>query len=157
MERINRRNLLAGFFWLGISIFVIVESVKSDIGSLHSPGPGFLPFWSAIFLGTLSVILLVMNMLKRNRDGGKLLDLWRGLDWSRVLVVLLALFLYPVLLLPITGYLIATFALILFLLRAGERSKLWIDTASALAITLISYLIFYILLDVKLSKGILGL
>ena len=29
----NRRDLLAGLFWLGISVFVVIQSVKSDIGS----------------------------------------------------------------------------------------------------------------------------
>ncbi len=156
MQRINRRNVLAGLFWLGISVFVMVESVKSDIGSLHAPGPGFLPFWSAVLLGIFSAILLIMNTVKSNLQSGSLLDLWKGLNWSRVLLILIVLFLYP-LLLPMAGYLIATFAFILFLLIIGERSKLWIDVASALAITLISYLIFYVLLDVKLPKGIIGL
>ena len=151
----NRRELLAGLFWLGISVFVVIESVKSDLGSLHSPGPGFLPFWSAVVLGTLSIILLVTNSLKKKREG-TLLDLWKGLDWDRVIWVLLALFLYPILL-PVTGYLVTTFVLITFLLCIGVRSKLWIDVASALAIALISYLVFYTLLDVKLPKGIFGL
>jgi hypothetical protein len=47
--------------------------------------------------------------------------------------------------------------LIGFLLFIGVRSKVWIDVASALAITVISYVIFSVLLDVKLPKGIFGL
>ena len=151
----NRRDLLAGLFWLGISVFVVIQSVKSDLGSLHTPGPGFLPFWSAVILGTLSIILIVATSLRKKWEG-KLVDLWRGLDWVRVIWVLLSLFLYPILL-PITGYLITTFVLIAFLLCVGVRSKLWIDVASALAITVISYVIFSTLLDVKFPKGIFGL
>jgi putative tricarboxylic transport membrane protein len=151
----NRRDLLAGLFWLAISLFVVVQSVKSDLGSLHSPGPGFLPFWSAVVLGTLSIILVVTTSLRKKWEG-KLVDLWRGLDWLRVIWVLLSLFMYPILL-PITGYLITTFMLIGFLLFIGVRSKVWIDVASALAITVISYVIFSVLLDVKLPKGIFGL
>ncbi len=151
----NRRDLLAGLFWLGISVFVVIQSVKSDLGSLHTPGPGFLPFWSAVILGTLSIILIVTTSL-RKKGKGKLVDLWRGLDWNRVIWVLLSLFLYAILL-PVTGYLITTFVLIAFLLCIGVRSKLWIDVGSALAITIISYIIFCTLLDVKLPKGIFGL
>jgi hypothetical protein len=151
----NRRDLLAGLFWLGISVFVVVQSVKSDLGSLRTPGPGFLPFWSAVILGALSIILIVTTSLRKKWEG-KLVDLWRGLDWVRVIWVLFSLFLYPILL-PITGYLITTFVLIAFLLCIGVRSKLWIDVASALAITVISYVIFYTLLDVKFPKGIFGL
>jgi putative tricarboxylic transport membrane protein len=152
---VTRRDLLAGLFWLGISVFVVIQSVKSDLGSLHSPGPGFLPFWSAVILGTLSIILIATTSLRKKWEG-KLVDLWRGLDWVRVIWILLSLFLYPILL-PVTGYLITTFVLIAFLLRIGVRSKLWIDVASALAITIISYVIFCTLLDVKLPRGIFGL
>ena len=65
----NRRDLLAGLFWLGISVFVVIQSVKSDLGSLHSPGPGFLPFWSAVILGTLSIILIVTTSLRKKWEG----------------------------------------------------------------------------------------
>jgi putative tricarboxylic transport membrane protein len=151
----SRRDLLAGLFWLGISVFVVIQSVKSDLGSLHTPGPGFLPFWSAVILGALSIILMATAILRKKWEG-KLLDLWRGLDWDRVVWVLLALFVYPILM-PIAGYLITTFVFIGFMLCIGVRSKPWIDVASALAITVISYIIFCVLLDVKLPKGIFGL
>ena len=151
----NRRDLLAGLFWLAISVFVAIQSVKSDLGSLHSPGPGFLPFWSAVVLGALSIIFMLTTNLKK-KGQGKISDLWRGLDWPRVVWVLFVLFLYPILM-PVTGYLITTFVLITFLLCIGERSKLWIDVASALVIAVISYVIFFALLDVKLPKGVFGL
>src|SRR5208337_877970 len=69
----NRRDLLAGLFWLAISVFVIIQSVKSDIGSLHTPGPGFLPFWSAIILGSLSIMLMVTRT--RVSGGGETTNL----------------------------------------------------------------------------------
>ena len=155
MIHMNRRDLLAGLFWLAVAVFVAIQSFKSDLGSLHSPGPGFLPFWSSVVLGVLSITLTIGAGLKKTRKD-KLLDLWRGLDWGKVFLILFALFLYP-LLLPLVGYLIMTFVLIAYLLFVGIRSKLWIDIATAVAITLVSYLIFYTLLDVKLPKGMLGL
>ena len=151
----KRRDLLAGLFWLGISVFVIVQSLKSDLGSLRTPGPGFLPFWSAVILGALSIILMVTTTVRKKWEG-RLADLWRGLDWVRVTLVLLSLFLYPIVL-SIAGYLITTFVFVAFLLSVGVRSKLWIDVASALAITVLSYVIFHTLLDVKFPVGIFGL
>jgi putative tricarboxylic transport membrane protein len=151
---LNRRDLLASLFWLGISIFVCVLSVRSDVGSLHAPGPGFLPFCAAFVLGALSLVLMVTNYRGKVWQG-QLSDMWKGLEWRRVLLVMVALFLYP-LLLPLMGYLITTFALILFLLCLVERSKMWIEVASSLAIVLASYFIFFVLLDVKLPKGMFG-
>lgn len=150
----NRRDLLASLFWLGISIFVCVMSIKSDVGSLHAPGPGFLPFWSAFLLGSLSLVLMVTSHLGKTWKG-QLSDMWKDLEWRRVLLVLVSLFLYP-LILPLMGYLITTFALMVFLLCLVQRSKMWIEVASSLAITLVSYLIFFVLLDVRLPKGIFG-
>jgi len=131
-----------------------VLSVKSDVGSLHSPGPGFLPFWSSFVLGALSLVLMVTS-LRGKTWMGQLSDAWSGLKWGRVFLVLASLFLYP-LILPLAGYLITTFALILFLLCLVERSKMWIEVASSLAIAMVSYLIFFVLLDVRLPKGIFG-
>jgi putative tricarboxylic transport membrane protein len=150
----NRRDLLASLFWLGTSIFVCVESIKSDVGSLHAPGPGFLPFWSAFVLGALSLVLMVKSHRGKTWKG-QLSDMWKGLEWRRVLLVIVSLFLYP-LILPFMGYIITTFAFIVFLLCLVKRSKMWIEVASSLAIALVSYFIFFVLLDVRLPKGIFG-
>ena len=148
----NRRDVLGGLFWLGISIFVCIESIRSDLKTFHNPGPGFMPFWSAVLLGTLAVILLVTSSLKKKRKV-KIGDLWKWLEWHKVVWVSLSLLLYA-LVLPIMGYLITTFVLMVFCLGIMGRSKVWINVASALLITLGSYVIFYILLDIRLPKGI---
>lgn len=54
------------------------------------------------------------------------------------------------------GYLITTFGLMAFSLGIMGRSKVWVQGVSALMITLVSYVVFYILLGVILPKGILG-
>ena len=148
----NRRDLLGGLFWLGISIFVCIESIRSDLKTFHNPGPGFMPFWSAVLLGTLAVILLITSGLEKKRKG-KIGDLWKGVEWHKVIWVSLSLFLYAFLL-PIMGYLITTFGLMAFCLGIMGRSKVWILGVSALIITVGSYVIFYILLDIQLPKGI---
>jgi len=125
-----------------------------DVGAFHSPGPGFLPFWSALILGTLSILLMVTSILRKKWERG-IMNLWKGLEWNKVLWVLFSLFLYPVVL-PIAGYLITTFGLMAFLLCIMKRSKVWIMGMSALAIALISYVIFYTLLHVKFPNGIFG-
>jgi hypothetical protein len=150
----NRRDLLAGFFWLAIAVFVCFESIHTDLGRVHSPGPGFLPFWSAVVLGALSIILIIIAGRQRNWKE-KITDLWKGLDWDRVAWVVVVLFLYPILL-PTAGYLIATFGLMLLLLLSMRRSRIWAQGVTALAITVVSYVIFCWLLDVKLPKGPLG-
>jgi hypothetical protein len=151
---VDHRDLLSGLFWLGISIFVCFESVRSGIGTFHSPGPGFFPFWSAVILGTFAAILLVTISLKKKLKR-KIGDLWKGVEWKKVIWVLCSLFLYPFVL-PIMGYLMATFGLMTFSIGIMGRSKVWVHGVSALIITLVSYVIFCIFLSIALPKGILG-
>jgi hypothetical protein len=109
---------------------------------------------SGATLGTFAIILVVTSSLKK-REKGKITDLWKGVGWNKVIWVLLPLFIYP-LLLPVMGYLITTFGLMTFLLILMGRSKVWIQGVSAFIIVSVSYLIFYILLEIKLPKGIFG-
>ena len=147
------RDQLSVLFWLAISFFVCVESIKVNIGTLQSPGPGFLPFWSGVVLGILAIILLVNSILKEKKP--KATDLWKGMKWDKVVLTLLSLFLY-IFLLPKLGYFIATFGLMTFMFGLIRRSKLWIQGVIALFSVFVTYFIFYICLDIQLPKGIFG-
>jgi putative tricarboxylic transport membrane protein len=150
----NRKEILSGLFWLGISVFVCIESLKSDIGSLHAPGPGFLPFWSAVVLGLFAIVLLIVSNAKRPLKG-KITDLWKGTEWRKVFWLVCSLFLYTFLLSRL-GYLITMFGLMFFATAAIERRPVWWHFLSALIIVSVSYLIFRVFLEVKLPKGIFG-
>ena len=150
----NSRSRFSGFFWLCISIFVCIESVQSGIGTFRSPGPGFLPFWSGVALGTFALILVVSDILKK-KEGQKNINLWGGKRWRNVILFLISLFAYA-LLLPKLGYLITTFWLMAFLYSMIGRSRLWVQGVSALITVLVTYIIFYVWLEVQLPKGVFG-
>jgi hypothetical protein len=109
---------------------------------------------SAVVLGFSAIILLVTSSLRKKKESF-ITDLWTGLKWSKVIWVLVSLFLYPFLL-PILGYLITTVGLLTVLFSILGRSKAWVRGVNAVIITLISYVIFYFLLNVRLPKGFLG-
>jgi len=150
----NRQVVISAIFWLWISIFVCKESLKSDIGSLHAPGPGFFPFWSAVVLGVFTILLVIVSTLKGQLKA-KITDLWKGMQWQRVGSILCALFLY-LLLLPRLGFLITTFGLMVLAMATIKRGRLWLLAINALIIVLASYLVFNVFLDVRLPKGPLG-
>ena len=150
----NRQVVISAIFWLWISIFVCKESLKSDIGSLHAPGPGFFPFWSAVVLGVFTILLVIVSTLKGQLKA-KITDLWEGMQWQRVGSILCALFLY-LLLLPRLGFLITTFGLMVLAMATIKRGRLWLLAINALIIVLASYLVFNVFLDVRLPKGPLG-
>ena len=148
------RDQWSGLFWAAIAIFVCLISVPIGIGTFKSPGPGFLPFWAGVVLGTLSVALVITSIL-RGKEEGRISSLWRGLKWHKVILVLTSLFIYT-LLLPILGYLITTSGLLILLFGIRIKQRLWIQVLSALITAWVSYLIFYVWLEVQLPKGIFG-
>lgn len=150
----NLRDHLSGFFWVAISIFVCIESIQVDLGTFHNPGPGFLPFWAGVVLGTFSIVLIVTSFLS-NREKGKLREMWRGMAWGKVILVLFSLFLY-ILLLPKIGYIISTFGLLVFISGIIKRSQLWIEIVVPLITVLASYFIFNTWLGIQLPKGLFG-
>ena len=150
----NLRNQPSGLFSLAVSILVCALSMGVKIGTFQIPGPGFLPFWSGVFLGTFSIVLIVKSFL-RKKDEGEIIDLWKGVEWIKAVLVLASLFAYAILLTKV-GYLITTFGLMAFLFGLIEKTKLWIRVMSAFVAALVTYIIFHVWLDVQLPKGIFG-
>ena len=148
------RNQWSGLFWLVFSIFVCVEAIRMGTGSFSSPGPGLLPFWSGVVVGTLAILLLVVGTLTRE-EGGKIKNLWRGMNWRTVILVSASLVIYCILL-PRLGFLITTFGLMTLLFSIVKRSRLWIQVFTALLTVLVTYVTFYVWLGVQLPKGLFG-
>ena len=149
----NSRDRMSGLFWLGISVFVCLESYKVGIGTFQSPEPGFLPFLGGTILGIFAIILLIINGLKKQPEK-EITNLWKGMQWGKVILVLSALFIYTALLAKI-GYLLMTFGLMAVLFAILEKRRLWIRGIAALFAALATYFVFYTWLNIQLPKGIL--
>lgn len=152
-RRVNVRDQLSGVFWFALSIFVCVEAAGTDIGTFHSPGPGFLPFWAGVFFAILSIILVVASIVERS-GGVPAGDLWKGRDWRKGLIVISSLVVYAFVLQTV-GYLIATFGLMMLLFGLMRRMSWWVRALTALVTVLATHLIFHVWLEVQLPKGIL--
>jgi putative tricarboxylic transport membrane protein len=159
----NMRRWLAsqdpGFYvalaLIGLSAGVAWGARELGLGEMRSPGPGFVYFWTAIFLGALALRMLVRVMRRPERGGT---PLWKGLHWGRVVGVTAALLAYAYLLERI-GYLVATglFSAVLFALLAESRRRWWLIVAGALVTTGVTYVVFDHLFSVQLPRGVLGL
>ena len=114
---VNRHDLLSGLFWLGVSIFVFIQAVQLGVGELSNPGPGFVLFWSSLFFGILSIVIIIKGILSKGVQR-MLAESWRGLNWINVLITIIALFLYVTFLTQI-GFLLMTFGFMALLYSLG--------------------------------------
>lgn len=120
------------------------------IGRLSEPGPGLMPFGGGILLGILSLA----DLLLRNAHGlkGEEIGL-KGVRWGRLFLIIITLFAFT-LLLPILGYLITTFLVMLFLYKFIEPQKWWVAISGAFLSTIITYLLFGVALKTLFPEGI---
>jgi putative tricarboxylic transport membrane protein len=149
----DKRDMVSGSVLLFISIFVLVASLRLDLGPYQSPGPGFIPFWSSVLLGLFTCLLLGGRLMKKAVPVG-LGSLWQDRNRGMTIIVAAVLVVYC-LALPKLGYLLATFGLMLVLFRLGKM-KFWVVIPCSLLTVLFTYGLFDWLLKMPLPRGIFG-
>ncbi len=145
-----RRDSLVALVALGFGVAAAHEAGQLPFGGLHNPGPGFFPWLLGVFFSLLSLVLLVQAVLRSPRLAGE-----GGGRVGNVLWLLAALALYVAVLDPV-GYPIATFLLVLFMLRVLEPHPWPLALALAVLGAGGSYLVFAVWLSVPLPPGPLG-
>jgi len=143
----------SSLFWLLVSIAVFIESIRLGIGKLHNPGTGFLTFGASGILGILSLILFLRASL--HKDEMKRESLFMGKFWTRILFVLIILVLYSRMM-PVLGYLLSTFLLMVALFWILERKKMVFVLVSSILSTLVTYLVFSKWLNCQFPEGLFG-
>jgi putative tricarboxylic transport membrane protein len=149
----GQRQLFSSIVLLVIAFATFFETSKLPIGVPGKPQTGFYPLILAILLTTLSLLLLWQAIKKKKRKEGGTAEAKLG-GLKRVGLALGALFAFAFLFERL-GYIITTFLLITFLLRAIEPQKWWVVILVAFLCSLISFLVFGMLLDMQLPQGIL--
>lgn len=117
----SRADRISGIFWLVFAVFVMIESYRLGLGTLHQPGPGFLFFWGAIVLGIMSLVIVVRAGGYKKSEEAESLNL-RELNIGKVILVLVSLFLYS-LFMEKLGFIPTTLLLFIFLLGVVERKS----------------------------------
>ena len=149
------RDLGSSIFWLAIALFVFVQGLRLDIGTLHVPGPGFVLVLGGGVLGVFALLLLVATVAASRRGQVETQASSRtGFGQRKVILAVCALFAYLALL-PRIGFFITTFALMTFMYRLLGRNIL-LQAAAGLVTVALVYLIFTVWLQIPTPKGIVG-
>lgn len=145
-------DVLAAVCWLAIALGVTVAGARLGLGTLSDPGSGFMIFWVGTAMTALALSVLVVSA--RQPAGPRLATLWQGTRWRLVPYVCLLLAIYAVLL-PVAGFLLCTFVLLLILFKTVEPQDWGISLLIAAASTVAAYLVFHRWLGTQLPAGTL--
>lgn len=140
--------------WVFIGVAICLASLQYRIGTLSSPGSGFMPFLSGLAIGFFSIIGFIHATIRKNR--GEVWDSFlKAVRWEKALIIIISLFAYGLLLGPI-GFFLCTLLFIGFLLRVIVPQRWLLVIGGSLLITVASYVVFEVLLKAQLPKGFLG-
>ena len=149
----GKHDKMSSIFLILVSIITCLGSIRIGLGTFGAPGSGFVPFIAGVFLGIMSLLILI----KASRENKSKAILSQGRpNLRKVIKMILGLFIY-VILLPILGYVVGTFLLMLFLLKGVETLKWRWAVATSILIVIVSYLIFDVWLQGMLPVGLVDI
>jgi len=135
------------------SIIIAYTSWQMPQRVEFGPGMGFLPFWLAVLMAVLSVLLLFDASVRKSVSAGNPFPTPQALRNVGLVIAGLGVF---IAVLPAIGFAVSTVLYIAFLLAIVQKAP-WLKSAIvALLSTGGLYLVFEILLEVKLPKNIFG-
>lgn len=152
--RVNNDQLSA-LIGIAIGAFVVWHASTYKIGSFSSPQLGFFPLAAGLGILSFSLFGLVAASWQAIK-GQQWKPLLKESAWWRPLIVVLLLLAYAATV-EFLGFPIATWLLLLSLFLALEQMPLRHALAASLLITGAAHVLFAMLLQVQLPKGILGL
>ena len=150
----RKSNITIGVSLLGLSGYILIDSISLGFGSLRTPQAGFFPAILSVMLAVFSLMLL--GQAAREKQGE--VDPFRlgSKSWKRIVLAVSALLAFGFLV-DFLGYALSSFLLIAILLRAIEPMRWSLIVIIALSTSVISYGIFGWLLQTPLPAGIFGI
>ena len=146
-------DIFPTFFWIGLSLFVIISSYHLELGNFQDPGPGLMPFLTGVVLLLLSSIILVASFLgSPGRSDSETVKDPARTSFLKVGSVFGSLVIYALILEKI-GYLVATSLLLIFLFKiAGSRK--WRTVLLSSVLTVVITYLFFTSFGLRFPKGI---
>ena len=141
-----------GVFFLLLGAYALTQSLALDLVQRGGiPGPGMFPAVLSIALVVLGALVVITRVRGNPADFPAFETLSRD-ELRRVGIVIVGLTV-SVVLLPFAGYFLSTLALVAFLLYGVERLRSWGALLTVLAMPAIFFLLFVVLLRVRLPGG----
>ncbi len=148
MTRVHQAAIL---IIIAFSIWVVVEAVQLTYYTELGPGPGFFPFWLALFLGGLAAIWFVQLWLRPLQGRAREFVPNRP-GFMRIVALILSVAFFGLLVEKI-GFAVLMFAFLLFLLVALGRQSVFVTLAVSILGSFGVYFVFSSWLKVHLPES----
>ena len=154
----NMRDAVGSMFWILVGSFFCVGSLTYGLFNEGVPGPGLLSFFAGIILIFLGLIVFVTAFIRKPGYKKHVQDKFfpEKFSFKKIVFTVLALIVYLTVL-EYLGFLLTTFLFMLFLFSFIEPKKWPVAIASSILISSFFYILFQLLLKVRLPRGIWGL
>ena len=141
-----RSDQVSGLMLIALAVYVGWENRAYPLGTLHEPGPGYLPLLLAVLLGTIGLFVALW--------GGKSVPL-ASIKWSETTraIVILAACAVATFALERIGYRLTVLVLLVFFLGVLERRRPLPVALVALGFSLASFYIVGDVLRVPLPRS----
>ena len=141
-----RNEQLSGLLLALFAVVLAWQNRVYPLGSLHDPGPGYMPLLLAIFLGVMGLLIAAL--------GGRSAPV-QSMAWpeARRAAMILVVCAFGAVALERLGYRITVMAMLLVFVGVIERKKPLAAAAVAIGFALASYFLFATLLKVQLPKS----
>ncbi len=148
----KRADLYFSLVLIGLSIFTFVEGTDYQYYHRRSPGSGFFPIWLSVLLFVLALANCI-KIVRSFKSGTDRQFFANTSQRNRVIVFFLALIVYIV---GITylGMLLATFILALFTYKIFDRFTWRSSLPTAIGLVVFVYVIFNLILGLRLPTGV---
>ncbi len=132
--------------WLVLGLYFMLQGVTLKLGTISSPGTGFMPFLIGIVLLVFGIMSAIPLLVSLRRTESERLPIQRLRDPAIVVVSMIAY----ALALERIGFIASTMILIVLLTRFVGRTTLFRAAILGVLATLFCYVVFGLWLGVRL-------
>jgi putative tricarboxylic transport membrane protein len=147
--RINNAELWGGAIWFAVSLFVLDQGRRLELGTVNEPGMGFMLFWLGIVMAGLSLAVAVQAI---RDEGPSVRALWAETRWLKTLIVVVTFVIYAYAFTRL-GFLLSTIPLMLVLLRAIDPVRWTIAVPLAFGAPFLIWWVLERVLQIQLPPG----
>jgi putative tricarboxylic transport membrane protein len=148
---VKKHQRVGGYVILACALYLMVQSFRLSLGPPGQPGPGFLGFFLGVALAISAGALIFFHWGEDRGSSSK--TFWRAGAWRRPLFSLGALMAFVASMWAL-GVLATMILFFLFWLRRLERTSWLLASLVSLIGTSCFYLVFVILLQIPLPRGL---